>query len=727
MSKNESIDKRGIRHSAWVGLLLVIVAAMTLEATSLIQYYFSKSALEQEATKHAETQLEATRNKIMDVIDQTEAAVRNSLWIAQWCLNVPDSLTRVCYRIVEYNPVIVGSTVALVPGYDRRKPLYAPYVCREADSLAIKTLATEYYDYPSHEWFIKPIELDSGHWSEPYVDEGGGEILMTTYSIPIKDNNDKTAGVLTGDISLEWLSDLTGHIKIYPHALSLMISRTGRWMMSQDKELALQQSVRDIVDQIRENQDFIDLEAAMYAGKSGRAVLHFQDIKRYVFYAPVERTGWSMCIVIPEDDIFGGIRKNDRLVKLLQLVGLLMLILIMRSLAKSQFKYQALNERREKMENELHIASEIQMAMIPKTFPPFPDRHDLDIAGDIVPAKEVGGDLYDFFLRDDKLFFCVGDVSGKGIPASLVMAVTRSMFRTISAREDSPAAIAASLNNSLSETNETDMFVTFFCGILDLSNGLLRYCNAGHNPPLTLTNVIRELPVEPNLPLGIMSGFEFREQQTQMHYDDALFLYTDGLSEAENLVHEQFGMERIEAALHGRKDAAGHLKNMQNKVAEFVGEAPQSDDLTMLFLHFLGGNKVSIHQIALENQVGQISRLAGFIDEVAQDAKLDSSLAASLNLALEEAVTNVVLYAYPKGTQGTVDITSMLEEGTLTFTISDGGTPFDPTAAPEPDINASVEDRPIGGLGIYLVRNIMDSVRYEYKEGKNILSMTKTL
>ncbi len=141
MSKNESIDKRGIRHSAWVGLLLVFVAAMTLEATSLIQYYFSKSALEQEATKHAETQLEATRNKIMDVIDQTESAVRNSLWIAQWCLDYPDSLTRVCYRIVDYNPVIVGSTVALVPGYDRRKPLYAPYVCRDADSLAIKTLS----------------------------------------------------------------------------------------------------------------------------------------------------------------------------------------------------------------------------------------------------------------------------------------------------------------------------------------------------------------------------------------------------------------------------------------------------------------------------------------------------------------------------------------------------------------------------------------------------------
>ncbi|MBP5504803.1 MAG: SpoIIE family protein phosphatase [Bacteroidales bacterium] len=728
MKNVDNNRKSYLRRSTWAGLMLVLVAGLTLAATSLIQYYYSKKGIVAEATKRAETQLEATRYRVMDVIDQTEAAVRNSLWIAQWCLDVPDSLSRVCQRVVEGNPVVVGSTVALVPGHSRRYPLYAPYVCREADTIAFKTLATADYDYPSQEWFVKPLETGSGYWSEPYIDEGGGEILMTTYSEPVSDRYGRQAAVITGDISLEWLADFTGHIDIYPNAICLMTSRTGHLMMSPEQDQALQQSVAEGVDVFRESEEFKQLQQAMLSGESGNAVLTAGKIKRFTFYAPIERTGWFMCIVIPEDDIFGSIRKTDRIVKLLQALGLLMLILILQALVRSQSKYRTLNKNKEKIENELHIASSIQMSMIPQVFPPFPERHDLDIAADIVPAKEVGGDLYDYFIRDEKFFFCLGDVSGKGIPASLVMAVTRSMFRTLSAHEDSPSVILSNLNNSLAAANETDMFVTFFLGVLNLTDGHLTYCNAGHNPPMILTDSIVTLPVEANLPLGVLKGMDFVEQEVQMHYDDALFLYTDGLSEAENLAHEQFGVYRIEAALHGRKNAFDHLKNMQKHVTDFVGNAPQSDDLTMLFLHYLGcETTASEHRITLDNEVSQISRLASFMDDVCENTGLDSGVAMNLNLAIEEAVTNVVLYAYPKGTHGTVDITAVKNDGSLEFTITDGGVPFDPTAAPEPDISASVEDRPIGGLGIHLVRTIMDKVSYEYKDGKNILTLIKNL
>lgn len=728
MKNIETNKKSFLNRSAWAGLLLVLVAALTLEATSLIQYYYSKKGLVAEATKRAETQLEATRNRVMDVINQTESAVRNSIWIAQWCLDVPDSLSRVCQRIVEGNPVVVGSTVALMPGYSRRYPLYAPYVCQQADTIAIKTLATTEYDYPSQEWFVKPLETDRGYWSEPYVDEGGGEILMTTYSEPIKDKHGRQSAVITGDISLEWLADLTGHIDIYPNAICLMTSRTGQLMMNPAQDLALLQSVAQRVEMFRSSEEFKQMKQAMLGGEYGNTVLSAGNVKWFTFYAPVERTGWSMCIVIPEDDIFGSFRKTDRIVKLLQVLGLLMLILILQALARSQIRFNRLNERREKMENELHIASEIQMSMVPKVFPPFPERHDLDIAADIVPAKEVGGDLYDYFIRDEKLFFCLGDVSGKGIPASLVMAVTRSMFRTISAHEDSPSAILSNLNNSLADMNETDMFVTFFLGVLNLSDGRLTYCNAGHNPPMILTDSILNLPVEANLPLGVLKGMDFVEQEIQLHYDDALFLYTDGLSEAENNAHEQFGVYRIEAALHGRKNAFDHLKNMQKHVNDFVGSAPQSDDLTMLFLHYLGDALAQEeHRITLDNKVSQISRLAGFMEEICESSGIGSSLAMSLNLAIEEAVTNVILYAYPNGTHGTVEITATKKDGSLEFIISDSGVPFDPTAAPEPDINASVQERPIGGLGIHLVRTIMDNVSYEYKNGRNILTLTKNI
>ena len=272
------------------------------------------------------------------------------------------------------------------------------------------------------------------------------------------------------------------------------------------------------------------------------------------------------------------------------------------------------------------------------------------------------------------------------------------------------------------ELNEDDLFVTFFCGVLSLDTGHLCYCNAGHNPPKALTDHIFELPVLPNLPLGVIQGYPYVEQETDLHYDDALFLYTDGLTEAEDSSHQLFGDTRLTAALHGKKSATDHLKNMQRKVAEFVGNAPQSDDLTMLFIHFLGSKKG--YHLTLDNDLQQISLLAGFVDRIREENNLDPNLAMNINLALEEAVTNVISYAYPPGTQEKVNLEAVLEDRTLRFTLTDRGMFFDPTTVPEADTTASLEDRRIGGLGIHLVRSIMDTVTYKRLDGKNVLTLT---
>ena len=566
----DRFKKRGFR----AGAMLVIVAAFTLEATSLIQYYFSQRGIKEEATARAQSQLESSRNQIMDIVNQTEAAVRNSVWIAQWCLEVPDSLFRVAQRIVQENPVVVGSTVALVPGYLKDRPLFSPYVCEGPDGLEFKTLATEEYNYPSQEWFVKPLELGEGYWSEPYIDEGGGEILMTTYSLPIRDTRGAIAAILTADISLDWLTRLIGSIQVYPRAYGMMTSREGRVMVAPEGKADTPVAVRAVV------------EASAGEG-TGSLSINKRALTSLVFYSPVERTGWVMSVVIPESDIYAGIRRVALIVILLQLLGILMIVLIIRSVIASQKEYDKVNAQKERMQSELQVASDIQMSMVPKIFPPFPNRDDLDLSASLVSAKEVGGDLYDFFIRDEKLHFCIGDVSGKGVPASLLMAVTRTQYRTLAAHYDSPSKIVTSINDGMSEMNDNNMFVTFFCGILDLGTGLLKYCNAGHNAPYILTDAIRELDVKPNLPLGIMDGMAFEEQEVTMHYDDALFLFTDGLNEAENIRHEQFGDEGVRAVLHTRRDAEHHLKALQQAVADFRGEAEQSDDLTMLFLHYL--------------------------------------------------------------------------------------------------------------------------------------------
>ena len=720
-------DRKILGMSTRAGLMLVFVAALTLEATSIIQYFYTQKAIKKEASLRAESELRSAENKIMDVVNQAEAAVRNSLWVAEWCLEYPDSLQRIPQLIVSENPIVVGSTMALVPDYSTKYPLYAPYAARnlETNEIRMLSLATEEYDYPSMEWFTKPLELNDSYWSEPYFDENGGDILMTTFSMPVKDNNGTIAAILTADISLDWLTDLVEGIKVYPNAFNMVVSRSGNIIVCPVETLVMNTTVNQFAMESEDYEALDRVNRAMLSGQSGEMPVRYKGENNHVYFSPVERTGWSLSIVLPEKDLYSGIRRMGMMVTLLQLLGLAMLIVILRVVAKNQLKYQHLNEQKERIENELHIAREIQMSMIPKTFPPFPERKDLDLAASIIPAKEVGGDLYDFFIRDEKLFFCIGDVSGKGIPASLVMAVTRSLFRAMSAHEDSPAKIVTSMNDTISDNNENNMFVTFFCAVLDLTTGQMRYCNAGHNPPMILTDAIRPLPIEPNLPLGILKGMDFVEQETTFNYDDALFLYTDGLSEAENISHEQFGEAQIEAALHGRKSSEAHLKNILNKVSLFVGEAPQSDDLTTLFIHYLGQSKKTYH-LTLHNDIAQIALLPEFVEKVTAQAKLDDETIMNLNLALEEVVANVISYAYPEGTDGLVDIDASDVDHKITFVITDSGKAFDPTAKEDVDINADVNERPIGGLGIHLVRTIMDTVTYERKGEQNILTITKT-
>ncbi|MBP3269378.1 MAG: SpoIIE family protein phosphatase, partial [Bacteroidales bacterium] len=535
MKKMPDLRKRFLRRELWTGMLLLVVAALTLEATSLVQYFFARKSLTEIVSQRAEDNLKSTKADIMNILNQVETAIRNDIWMVRSCLPVRDTIWKVTEHVVRENPAVVGSTVALVPGYYEDRPLFAPYSFKNSATGEIthKTLAFEEYDYPSQQWFAEGLKHDDGFWSEPYLDTGGGDIMMTTFSMPVRDYEGKIAAVITADISLDWLKNVFDDIVIYPRSYSVLFSREGRIMVSPVETLVMRNTIQDMSRQFSDTSAIRDYTEAVLSGKSGNLKIHGKRSFNRVYFAPIERTGWSMSIIIPNDQILGDIRKHNMWVTLFQFIGLIMLLLILLSAHKNQKKYKRLSENEERMEQELEIARGIQMSMIPKTFPPFPGRGDIDLSAKIVPAKVVGGDLYDYFIKDEHLYFCIGDVSGKGVPASLVMAMTRSLFRAVSAHEKSPRNILNVMNESLTEMNENCYFVTFFCGVLDLANGHLRYCNAGHNPPLILTDSIKKLPTVANLPLGVIPDFDYQEQDTNIIHDDALFLYTDGLTEAE--------------------------------------------------------------------------------------------------------------------------------------------------------------------------------------------------
>ena len=679
------------------GLMLIIVAAVTLGATSLIQYFYSLKGICEEAMMRAENQLETTRVQIMDVVNQAEAAVRNSMWIARWCLDVPDSLQVVARRVVEDNPVVMGSTVALVPGYYSQHPLFAPYACREGEVIEMKTLATPQYDYPSQEWFAKPLELGESYWSEPYIDEGGGNILMTTYSVPLKDYRGQTAAVLTADVSLEWLSQLVNSMQVYDNAYGVVLSRQGKVMVGPDETQNKETKVQE-------------------------------------YTTHVERTGWTISIVIPEDEIYGDIRRIVALVTIMQLLGIGMIILILRTVAKNQQKYNEINEKKAAIESELHIASAIQKGMLPKNFPTSSNRDDVLLHATLMPAKDVGGDLFDFYIRDEKLFFCIGDVSGKGVPASLVMAVTRAIFRTVSARESMPDRIMTTMNKTMADMNESNMFVTLFVGVLDLPTGRMRYCNAGHDAPLLVGVGVGRLPCDSNIPVGIMSSWKYTLQEKQVFPGTTIFLFTDGLTEAENASHEQFMMQRVndvatQALSEQKQDPKQLINLLTDAVHQFVGDAEQSDDLTMMAIQYTKQQRDvrMCKSITLPNDTQEVPRLAAFVDEVCEAIGFSPAVTMQMNLALEEAVVNVMKYAYPIGTHGNVTIEAQANDVRLKFTIIDSGKPFDPTVKADVDLSLPVQERPIGGLGIHIIRQIMDSINYERLDGHNVLTLRKRL
>ena len=397
---------------------------------------------------------------------------------------------------------------------------------------------------------------------------------------------------------------------------------------------------------------------------------------------------------------------------------------------------QTTTASKERLQSELKIAHDIQMGMIPTTFP---QRQDLDLFASMTPAKEVGGDLYDFIIEGDELFFIIGDVAGKGVPASLYMAVTRTLFRNLAGNYQSAANIVREMNHAIASTNDTYVFVTIFVGVLDMKTHFLTYCNAAHNAPVMISTEgeCSLLEVDTNLPIGVEDHYNYQEQQVDFPPGSALLLYTDGLTEAMYFSNDGsrklFGEQRVlhDVEKNSKASAIEVIDFLKQHVAVFADGTEQSDDLTMLFVrHGIAqeaGTSPS-RRLIMKNEMTEVARMRSFFFSVCREYGIDEETFKTLNLALEEWVANVINYAYPKGMRGHVEVTADVSDNVLTLVIKDHGAPFDPTQHAEVDIDAELDERAIGGLGIHLIRTIMDSVDYERTaDGYNRLTLKKTL
>lgn len=578
-------------------LAIIVLAAVLIELTSVLQYWFAREGIRQEVEHRAETELHVKNLEIQKVMVAVETAIKNTVWTAELSLAEPDSLYTLLQHLVLQNSTIVGAGFMFIADYFPQKGRwFEPYVTMRPDStLQAGNIGSATHDYLHAEFFRNGIKASQGYWSEPYFDDTGAKMMLCTYTQPLRDARGRTVALLGADVSLDWLSGVINARQIYPSSYNVLLSRTGQVMVCPVESLIMHANIQEVTSDIIDTT-VRNINHQMMAGQSGhRAIIDNAGEKNYIFYAPVNAgTGWSMAVVCSDSEIYGQLRQVTFNSFLLMLAGLALLCYIVYHVIRSIHSQQEANAVKQRIANELHIASGIQESMLPKTFPPYPQRSDIDIFATLTPAKEVGGDLYDFFIRDEQLFFCIGDVAGKGIPASLVMAVTRSLFRNVAAHLDQPSDIVRDINESMAEMYDSDMFVTLFVGVLDLRSGKLRYCNAGHEAPLLIGRGIGILQTDNNIPVGLMAGWDYRGMETVIYPMTTIFLFTDGLTEAEDAAHTQFGKKRMVEMARQAMYVDGTyqctpqsiITVLTEAVNQFVGEAEQYDDLTMLAIRY---------------------------------------------------------------------------------------------------------------------------------------------
>ena len=648
------------------------------------------------------------RRKLSDV----HVAAENNVHDIERDIDDPDKMFDHMQRIIRQNRSIVCCALLFKQDYYPSKGrVFVPCARKDAaDSIIVSRIDSTYNSYFYREWFQDQMKADQSAWTKPYFESrffaGNQEPrLLTTYVVPIHDHDGRPVALLSADLSLEWLrnelmEDISEINNQYEKGLQhqsyfFIVNREGTYIIHPKKELMLTPCDRNI-------------GKTMLAHR-GTCVMEIDGVKSRLYYRSFRYVDWTMVIVAPLDVIMANAKVLNIIILAVMIIGLLAIYLFCRRQIKEIADPFA--AQKAAVDRELTIAHDIQMGLLPQSFP---EHSDIDLYATQTPARDVGGDLYDYFVHKGRLVFCIGDVSGKGIPAALLMAVMRAMFRSEARRACSAAEIVGTMNRNLSEEYAGDDFVTMFVGILDLASGHLDYCNAGHEAPLLSG---QPLPVLPNLPVGALADWTYEGQQEQLQSGDMLFLSTDGLSEAKNAADEQFGRKHVLQLANDHRSLAAKplIELMMSEVSSHTGDALQSDDITMLAVRWLDNG------LTLKPSMDDIGRLAPFITSAANRAGIEGKEAKRLRLAAEETVANIINY----GQATAIKLQATVADNQLELTIDDDGLPFDPTQDSPTDLSVPPDQRPPGGLGIMLLHQMTDGLDYQRVDGHNVLKIKK--
>lgn len=691
-------------------------------------------------------------------------------------------------NIFKNYPDSLGGGIWFEPNIiDPAKRLYCIYVYKNKNNEVVpdEQFETEEYDYLNKNWYkeIFPYvnKEDNVEWSRPYYEKEGSNTLMVTAGAGIYDNG-KLIGISTVDWEISSIIKSISKMKPTENSFALFGDKTHNTIIAS-------------TDPYFENSSLLGkpLNTLPWYNEHLKQITYFTyHGKKFIPYVKNLDNGMLLIICIPKQELFRVLIQHVVIVfALFMLAGLFISALLYTGLKKyidkpieklteiahkigdgnlnieikiekplefaelaRTFNTMAhdirdITKERQSIESELSLAKDIQASSLPNVFPPFPERCEFDIYAGMEPAKEVGGDFYDFYFTDDKNFmFLIADVSGKGVPAALFMMTTKTLINYIAQSGLSPKEMIETINRKICENNRQGYFITMLAGIVNIETGKITIINCGHNLPLIRheDSDFKYLELDSNIVLGAFGSAEFNIFEGVLNPGDTICIYTDGVTEAVNVSDEQFGEERLLKTINTFKD--GGVESIQlgikARVKEFADGVAQSDDMTMLIFRYNGNKKTDDGKddgknisednvlrsangdIVIYNNFATKENYKGFsqwLNSIISDWGVSEDTASKLQLISEELYTNIFSYAYPQK-EGAVEIAFKKEENSIICIFRDWGIPYNPLERPDPDVTLPPETRDIGGLGIYIVKNTVDEISYEYRENSNILKMT---
>lgn len=669
-----------------------ILAAFFLVVGMVVQFIFSYHRASTRVQERMDLEMQLAQEKLLfELYDAYDAANHMKQFMTDEMSCTEDLLDATRENVKRY-PHVFTCYVAYPPyAFPKKGKWYGITSYRVHDSIVSSYFGDQQNDYFQREWYKGAIESkESGYWTTPYRDDEYAEPIFT-YSDAMRSKEDNVQCVIGVDFSVTWVQQMLEQFKPFEEAVIVLMSSSGTLLTASDRLSSMNLNAKS-------SQDIFDEKRWVVSRKT------------------LQPINIDMVMAAPETYVWKSIRVGILVPFSVFVLGILVVAFFLRRMWRDEKENVRLGTEKEVMERELQIAHNIQMGIIKdkkvrakSEIGPSGER-DIDLHAILLPMRDVGGDLYDFHREGDTIWFIIGDVSGKGVPAALFMSAVVNLFRAIGMRSSSPKQIMEEINQVLSENNPSLIFVTAFVGRLHIPSGELLYCNAGHCAPIIqgTKSEVKYLLVEPNIPLGYDGKYEFVEQGCILGENERLVLYTDGVTEARNRKRQMLGQKRLAEMVTNTQDLLVSVK-------QYIGSAEPTDDITLMTIRKL--TPVEPISLRVANHEDQWPRLRRAIHEFGICVGVEKRILKKLEVAAEEAVVNILRYS------GATEIALTLSHSPFTITLSDDGIAFDPTAY---EINAdAVEKRQIGGLGISLIRQIADEVRYEYTNNKNQLTILK--